>query len=355
VANELGRRRASRVYCATVRRGFTAERGGAPAALGIDGSGRKPMLHGMIDAVFAGHHDHSAMLREGPPSASVHWALRSIDPGGRILSVEPLDGGISHANHAIRIEIGGAIHEVVLRRWVRDCPQEDDTGFSAAQEAATYGLLAAGAVPAPRLLAADLDARECDVPALLLTRAPGTAPTAPYDMAGFLGQLAAVLPAIHAVDPERAARTVPPYRPYYTADSLRVPAWTRAPSAWERAIDLSAGPRPTGPAAFIHRDYHPGNTLWVAGRLTAIVDWTSASWGPPAVDVAHMRANLAMSFGVGAADEFLENFRAVAGSYTHDPYWDLRVAVDFLPELTPETRPEFDRLDDFVIRAAAAL
>jgi aminoglycoside phosphotransferase (APT) family kinase protein len=210
-------------------------------------------------------------------------------------------------------------------------------------------------VPAPRLLDADLDARECDVPALLLTRAPGTTLTAPDDMRGFLDQLAAALPAIHAVDPERAARTVPPYRPYYNADSLRIPAWTRAPSAWERAIDLAAVPRPTGPAAFIHRDYHPGNTLWVAGRLTAIVDWTSASWGPPAVDVAHMRANLAMSHGVEAADEFLEAYRAVAGPYAYDPYWDLRVAVDFLPELTPGARPEFERLDEFVTRAAAAL
>ena len=309
----------------------------------------------MIDAVFSSHHDHAAMVREGPPPAAVHWALRSVGPGGRILTVEPLDGGISHANHAIRIETGGAIREVVLRRWVRDCPQEGETGFSAAQEALTYALLAASVVPAPRLLATDLDPRECDVPALLLTREPGAAPGAPDDMPGFLGQLAAALPAIHAVDRERAARTVPPYRPYYTADELSVPAWTRAPSAWTRAIELAANPPPADPPAFIHRDYHPGNTLWVAGRLTAIVDWTSASWGPPAVDVAHMRANLAMSFGVEAADEFLEAYRAIADSYALDPYWDLRVAVDFLPELTSEARPEFERLDDFVIRAAAAL
>jgi aminoglycoside phosphotransferase (APT) family kinase protein len=313
------------------------------------------MLGAMIDGVFSGHHDHAAMVQEGPPPAAVHWALQSIDPDGRILAVEPLVGGISHANHAIRIEAGGAIREVVLRRWVRDCPQEEDTGFSATQEAATYRLLAESAVPAPRLLAADLDARECDVPALLLTRAPGMAPTPPDDMAGFLRQLAAALPAIHAVDPGRAARTVPPYRPYYTAEALRIPAWTRAPSAWERASELAAAPRPTEPAAFIHRDYHPGNTLWVAGRLTAIVDWTTASWGPPAVDVAHMRANLAMSFGIEAADEFLAACRAVAGSYAHDPRWDLLVAVDFLPELSLDARPEFDRLDYFVTRAVAAL
>lgn len=25
--------------------------------------------------------------------------------------------------------------------------------------------------------------------------------------------------------------------------------------------------------------------LWVGGRLTAVVDWTYASWGPPGVDL----------------------------------------------------------------------
>ena len=318
----------------------------------------------MIDAVFADHHQHLAMVREGPPPDAIRWALRAVDPRGRIVSVEPLSGGISHANHAIRIESPDAFHEVVLRRWVRDCAQEGETGFSATQEIATYGLLAGSAVPAPRLLAADVEARECDVPALLLTRVagtpPATSPATPHDMRSFLAQLAAVLPLIHAVDPVRAARTAPPYRPYYEAQALEVPAWTRSPSVWERAIEVAAAPGQAAPGqaapdTFIHRDYHPGNTLWDSGRLTAIVDWTTASWGPPAVDVAHMRANLAMSLGMEAADEFLSAYRAADGSYDHDPRWDLRSAVDFLPELSPEPRPEFDRLDEFVVRAVAAL
>lgn len=47
----------------------------------------------------------------------------------------------------------------------------------------------------------------------------------------------------------------------------------------------------------IHRDYHPENTLCWAGRLTGVVDWTQASYGPPALDVAHMRWNLAADHG----------------------------------------------------------
>ncbi len=69
-----------------------------------------------------------------------------------------------------------------------------------------------------------------------------------------------------------------------------------------------------------------------------------------------MRVNLAMSHGVEAAGQFGEACRSIVGSgYATDPYWDLRIVVDFLPELSPESRPEFDRLDDFVARSVAEL
>ena len=71
-----------------------------------------------------------------------------------------------------------------------------------------------------------------------------------------------------------------------------------------------------------------------------------------------MRANLAMSFGLDAAEAFLDAYRTVVGaSYLHNPYWDLRVAVDFLPDLPSDGRPseELERLDDFVAGSVATL
>lgn len=284
--------------------------------------------------------------------------MRAVGGAVRVTSVEPLRGGSSHANHVLRVEVAGSTVEVVLRRWVRTDWQVTDPEFSPAQEAATYGLLASSAVPAPRLLGADVEGLECDVPAILLTRATGVRPGRPTHMPSFLVQLANALPLIHGVDPDRAMRTAPRYRPYYAWPDLRVPAWTPQPAVWERAIQVATGPQPGGPAAFIHRDYHPGNTLWTAGELTAIVDWTTASWGAPSVDLAHMRANLAMSFGVDAAEAFLAAYRGVLGrAVVHEPYWDLRVAVDFLPDLPPSDRPSARaaRLDEFVARRVASL
>lgn len=323
----------------------------------VDETAHIAMLRSMTDAK-ASTARLSTLLRRVPPRQAVEWAVRAVSGNGHVLSIESLRGGSSHANHALRIDAGRAIHEVVLRRWVRSHWQETDPESSPAQEASTYDLLAWSAVPAPRLLAADVAGRECDVPAILITRAPGTRPSRPREMGSFLAQLAGALPPIHAIDPGLASRTLPPYRPYYDRARLHVPAWTQAPSIWERAIEAAAGPEPKGPAACIHRDYHPGNTLWADEQLTAIVDWTTASWGPPEVDLAHMRVNLAMSFGVETADAFLDAYRAAVGRpYALDPYWDLRDAVDFVPELPANARSiaKLRRLDEFVARAVARL
>ncbi len=78
--------------------------------------------------------------------------------------------------------------------------------------------------------------------------------------------------------------------------------------------------RPTGPDAFIHRDFHPANLLWVDGRLTGVVDWVNACVGPAGVDTAHCRVNLAILWGAEAADRQLPG----------DPAWDVEAAMGAL-------------------------
>jgi len=105
-----------------------------------------------------------------------------------------------------------------------------------------------------------------------------------------------------------------------------------------------AGTVPEATTTFIHRDYHPGNTLWSDGKLTGIVDWTAASVGAPALDIAHMRLNLARDIGLDAADEFAAHHRRIAGqTFEHQPYWDVVDAADALPELDPTELPAIER------------
>ena len=82
------------------------------------------------------------------------------------------------------------------------------------------------------------------------------------------------------------------------------PPWTRRPDVWRRAFEIARGPVPGYSPVLCHRDFHPGNVLWHAGRVTGVVDWTNTCRGPAACDVAHCRNNLALLFGLDAADDF---------------------------------------------------
>jgi aminoglycoside phosphotransferase (APT) family kinase protein len=126
--------------------------------------------------------------------------------------------------------------------------------------------------------------------------------------------------------------------------------WSRRRRLWERAIEVASEP-PGGRRCLLHRDYHPENTLWSRGRLTGIVDWTSGSWGPAAVDTAHMRWNLALSYGLDAADEFLRHHRALAADAFDDQrHRDIVTVLDLVPKIGPSKWARFDlaRLERYV-------
>jgi aminoglycoside phosphotransferase (APT) family kinase protein len=150
---------------------------------------------------------------------------------------------------------------------------------------------------------------------------------------------------------------VPAYRRFYDPGRLAPPAWSARPGLWTRAFEVAARPPPPGRPCFIHRDYHPGNTLWARGRLVGVVDWIGGSWGPPSVDLGHMRVNLAWDLDVEAADRFLAAHRALTG-FLHHPFWDVAAAVDVVPELDspgPPPEPWLRRMEDLVAAALARL
>jgi aminoglycoside phosphotransferase (APT) family kinase protein len=292
-----------------------------------------------------------AILSRNPPAQSLHWVAESIGPGSRVVSVDALPSDWL-ANHAVDVvDRRGGTHQLVLRRWARPGWEVGDPEMTAAHEAGVLELLADSPVPAPELVAVDPDAHTCDVPALLITRLGGKPPPSrPPDLSSFLAQLAAALPFIHAVDP---GDRIHAYSPYYEPKRVAVPPWSQHPELWEQAIAVFAGPVPDATTTLIHRDYHPGNTLWSDGRLTGIVDWTAASVGSPAVDLAHMRWNLAVDHGIEAADQFLAHHHDLTGARVeHQAYWDVVTAVDVLPEIDADPG---SALEELVAAALARL
>lgn len=258
------------------------------------------------------------------PDAALAW-VRAVG-GSRVDRVRPL-GGAFVANHVVELA-GGT--ELLLRRWARPGWDRADAALSPAREELVLSRVADAPVPAPAVVAADPRSERCDVPALLLTLLPGRPPQGPPD----LDQLLHALDAVHAI----ACDGLPPFTRYHDPAALTVPDWAGERGAWELALAVARRDPPDLPARFIHRDPHPGNTLWRDRRLTGIVDWTTGSAGPAAVDLAHLRVNLALLHGIAASG-------AVLPHPDRHPYWDVAVTVDFAPSLKAPSPLEVARVE----------
>lgn len=275
------------------------------------------------------------LLRSRPPESALRWAETSL--GSCVFDVEPLEGGNSSAVHLLTMDRPPS--PVVLRRYVRDWVRDEPE--IPVNEALVLGLLEDFPY-APRLLAADPDGSVTGVPTTLMTAVPGAVVWEPASVEPWLRGLVEVMEAIHARPVPPSLSEWFPYRPEAVP-----PPWTRYPSAWETAISAYHGPRPASDRVFLHRDFHPGNVLWTAGKITGVVDWVSSCAGPPEEDVAHCRANLARQDDLATADRFLRLWLSASGRSAYDPYHDLVNVVSMVSE-TPD-----EGLDRFVAAAAA--
>jgi aminoglycoside phosphotransferase (APT) family kinase protein len=294
------------------------------------------------------------LLRSRPPRVALDWAARQL--GGEVVATRALRGGSASAVHLLTVNRGGAVERVVLRRYVRPEVVEEEPDVAAREALAlrfVAGLDLGAGVATPRLLVLDPTGEEAGVPALLMSRVPGRIEWWPKDLDGWLERLAGLLPPMHTA-------TLPPpgvIRPFerYRQDSYEPPAWARRPVVWTRAVELFHRPAPddAGADVFIHRDFHPGNVLWRRGRVTGVVDWSSASVGPACVDVGHCRGNL-FEYGLEVADRFTAIWERLSGTSYH-PWADVVTIIGSLDGLRDEPAPGRFLVEDALERAVADL
>lgn len=267
------------------------------------------------------------------PDATRAWI--EAETGSRVRSAIMLDGANTATVYRVDLSDG--------RSLVTKCFDRpdilDERPERAEHEAAVLDLLSPTRVPVPRLVAVDGDGSQTGAPTVLMSWVEGV--TALPD--GWVEAMAANLADIHAVEPGPITWQ---YQRYNEGFEPAAPRWAKDPAVWADAFAIAAGTPLETATGFIHRDYHGGNLLWRDNRLAAVLDWLSGCIGPLAVDVAHLRVNLAMDHGEAAAAALLETYEHVGPEDAWHPVWDVIDAIDFLPYYEGQQAVEVWSWDD---------
>ncbi|MDV8023566.1 aminoglycoside phosphotransferase family protein [Rhodococcus sp. IEGM 1330] len=200
------------------------------------------------------------------------------------------------------------------------------------RESTALTMLSGSGVPTPELVAVDPTAAHCEYPSLLMTHLPGWTVLTDEGVDERVPLLALQLVEIHAAPAHIRPRE---YQVLTTADTVKVPAQADA-TVWAAAIDVLRRPVTTYDGRVLHRDFQPGNVLFDvsqngAHRITGVVDWAGASWGPTDVDVAHCSTNLALLHGPQWGSRFASTYEEAGGILAESSrarqYWRVRDAL----------------------------
>jgi Phosphotransferase enzyme family len=256
------------------------------------------------------------------------WVTR--ETRATIVRAKRLPGASSTSVHGLNLSDGTRL---VLRRYVWPGFIEEEP-VAPQREVDALRFAFSGGLPVPEVVAADVTGTEVGdhVPVLLMTFLPGRAIAVPD-----LDKLAEVAATIHDLEPGDLGHD---YFPWYESTMSRPPVASTWPQLWETALELWVDAMPAYRPTFIHRDFHPGNVLWLRGRASGIVDWPAACRGPSGCDVAHCRADLIRLSDRDAADRFLASYEALTRR-TYDHYWEMASILEHGPShWTPEQLAE---------------
>lgn len=263
----------------------------------------------------------------GLQEQSVEWVKAQFDEPVEITNVQPLTGATSSTLFELVVTKNSSERSYVLRLfhqvdWLEKEPDLAKHEAASLQYAEQMGLAV------PQLIAYDVTGEESGIPAVLMSKMPGSVVLQPSNDEKWLDELASTLAKLH----QNNAEDFPyEYFSYNDVFLLEKPTWSKVQNDWMRAFYIVSGSRPASRECLIHRDFHPANVLWENRQVSAIVDWVNACRGPAGIDVGHCRVNLAQMYGISVANDFLAAYERHAGSdFTYDPYWDLVSLTDIL-------------------------
>ncbi len=267
-----------------------------------------------------------------PAGQVLRWAAGALAPSARVISATGMRAGGNPWR--LRLANAGAASEVVLKTG--DVTADLDrqqlmTTVAALQLAAEHGL------PAPRLIAADLDGSAAGALAVLMTVLPGSTKIPLVASPARLRALGAAAGALQRVAlaprPGLELRTRALYDMDFAGWRKSVGSSPLLARAEERIASL---PVPGGEPVLVHGDLWQGNTVWNGDSCSGLIDWDAAGAGSAGIDLGTLRSDVALYFGssplpptgLAAADEVLAGWQQAAGRRAeHVAYWDVAAAL----------------------------
>jgi aminoglycoside phosphotransferase (APT) family kinase protein len=264
-----------------------------------------------------------------PPA--IEQAVAALEPGGRLVSVRALTGGVSANVFGLEIATADARHRRVVFRQHRAEFKQHDRTVTAKEHALLTALHREGlAVPEPYLFD---DAGAATAPYLLMEWVDGSTDVAADDLPRALDQMARFLVDLHALDD--GSRPLAELAPIEDPRAAVVPYLPSTDGGREVLASLAARDitQRQNRRVVVHGDFWPGNVIWRDGQLAAVIDWEDASLGDPLADLATARVELLCQYGAEAMERFttayLTKYEDAIGPLLVEslPVWELYVSA----------------------------
>ena len=257
--------------------------------------------------------------------------VQKVAPHSKLLRRWNLKGGVSAQVTALEIEQPDGTRKklVVRQHGAGDLKRNPHI---AADEWKLLQILQSAELAAPKPYYVDRSGEIFSTPFIVIEYIEGQPEAAPAHVADLALQLATQLYKIHKVDCSSIDVSFLPKQEAIVAQKLRErPIHIDASLDEGRIREALAAIWPLSqpnPSVLLHGDFWPGNIVWNAGQLVAVLDWEDAALGDPLADVANSRLEILWAYGIDAMRCFTEHYASMTTiDFVNLPYWDLYAAL----------------------------
>jgi aminoglycoside phosphotransferase (APT) family kinase protein len=269
--------------------------------------------------------------------STIDRLLGLLVPGSSLSSVSLMKGGFTNFTHLVDATAPTGEFMRLVVRWYSDLYQ--DPAEKARVEYGALRLLDANDVPVATAMYLDEAGAVLGSPGIVTSFLPGRLVVSPRSQQGWAAGLANTLARIHSIGCDEPTRDVlfdaePVVTYFLDWDGFpeKLASHLDGSAVWDVIQSLKKSARQVL-HGLVHTDFWMGNVLWSRNEISGIIDWETAAYGDPAIDVAYCRMDMCMVGQFEAADCFLMSYEAATGRHVENlELWELVAVAGVMPD-----------------------